>query len=187
MTPLLSTILFGCLLALALGWVFTRKLGFLAQRPSDYTGQGTPFDIREQLNGDLICEGVIYGPFGRVTTRFVAHMHAQWDGDTGHMSEDFKYDNGGTLKREWNLSMIGNDGQFQATAPDIIGTGTGQQSGSGVCLKYDIKLPETAGGYVLSTVDWLYLMENGTIINRSQLRKFGIKVGELIATMRKVN
>jgi hypothetical protein len=27
-------------------------------------------------------------------------------------------------------------------------------------------------------------MENGTIINRSQFRKFGIKVAELVATMR---
>ena len=32
--------------------------------------------------------------------------------------------------------------------------------------------------------DWMYLMENGTIINRSQFRKFGVKVAELVATMR---
>jgi hypothetical protein len=30
----------------------------------------------------------------------------------------------------------------------------------------------------------MYLMPNGTIINRSQFRKFGIKVAELVATMR---
>ena len=30
-------------------------------------------------------------------------------------------------------------------------------------------------------------MENGTIINRSQFRKFGIKVAELVATMRRVD
>ena len=32
----------------------------------------------------------------------------------------------------------------------------------------------------------MYLMENGTIMNRSQFRKFGIKVAELVATMRRV-
>ena len=43
-----------------------------------------------------------------------------------------------------------------------------------------------AGGWVLDVTDWMYLMENGTIINRSQFRKFGIKVAELVATMRQV-
>jgi hypothetical protein len=37
---------------------------------------------------------------------------------------------------------------------------------------------------VLDVTDWMYLMENGTILNRSEMRKFGIKVVELIATMR---
>ena len=32
--------------------------------------------------------------------------------------------------------------------------------------------------------DWMYLVENGTVINRSQFRKFGVKVAELVATMR---
>ena len=37
---------------------------------------------------------------------------------------------------------------------------------------------------MLSTVDWMYLTPNGTIMNRSQFRKYGIKVAELVATMR---
>jgi hypothetical protein len=52
-------------------------------------------------------------------------------------------------------------------------------------LKYRIKLPkDSSGGHVLDTTDWMYVVENGTIINRSQFRKFGIKVAELVATMR---
>ena len=53
-------------------------------------------------------------------------------------------------------------------------------------LNYRIRLPESSGGHVLDAVDWMYLMENGTIINRSQFRKFGIKVAELVATIRPV-
>jgi hypothetical protein len=48
-------------------------------------------------------------------------------------------------------------------------------------------MPESAGSHVLDTVDWLYLAPNGNIINRSQFRKFGIQVAELVATMRPVN
>lgn len=72
-----------------------------------------------------------------------------------------------------------------ATAPDIVGVGKGRQAGSAVVLKYVLKLPDSAGGHVLDTTDWMYLMENGTIINRSQMRKFGFKVGELVATIRR--
>ena len=73
MTLFFSTLLFGTLLALFIIWFCSVKFGFLSQNPDHYEDQGTEFDIRERLNGNMICEGVIYGPFGRVNTRFVAH------------------------------------------------------------------------------------------------------------------
>jgi len=187
MTFYFSTILFGAIFAVFITWLCIIKFGFLSQKPGHYSNQGTEFDIRERLCGDMICEGVIYGPFGKVNTRFVAYMHAKWEGDVGHMTESFTYDNGDKLERIWDLKVMGSNGIIEATAPDIIGIGAGKQSGSGVRLCYKIKLPKSAGGFVLNTVDWLYLMENGTIINRSQFRKFGIKVGELVANMRKID
>lgn len=184
MSTALAFIGAGLLLAICGGLVLQRYIGFRAQRPDDYVGQGKTFDIRKHLNGPMLCEGVIYGPTGRVNTRFVAKMTAQWQGNDGRMTEAFRYDTGGTLDREWTLRMD-DHGRFKATAPDIVGIGHGRQAGSAVELKYALKLPADAGGHVLDTTDWMYLMENGTIINRSQMRKFGIKVGELVATIRK--
>lgn len=157
--------------------------GFRSQRLEHYAGTGPTFDIQERLSGNLISEGMIYGPRGRVVSRFVAQMQGTWDGNTGTLSEDFAYANGSTQARKWYLTM-GEDGHFTATADDIIGTGEGRQMGAMVELKYRIRLPEDAGGHVLNVTDWMYLMENGTILNRSEMRKFGIKVAELIATMR---
>lgn len=173
----------GLLLALGIFAFVQKKLSFLAQTPDDYADKGPDFDIRKHLNGPIQCEGVIYGPTGRVTSRFVADFDAQWDGNVGKMTENFRYDSGATQAREWHLS-IGNDGKIRAEAPDLIGAGEGWQKGSGVKLNYRIKLPDSAGGHVLDTTDWMYLVENGAIINRSQFRKFGIKVAELVATMR---
>lgn len=179
------------LLYLALGlavpllafWAINRFWSFGAQRPEDYSGQGPDFDIRRHLNGPIQCEGVIYGPTGRVASRFVAEMQANWDGNTGTMTEEFRYDNGSTQTRFWKLT-VGNDGRIRAEAPDLVGTGEGEQRGPGVQLNYRIRLPEASGGHVLDTTDWMYLIENGSIINRSQFRKYGIKVAELVATMR---
>ena len=177
--------LFGILLTLSLVWARFRYADFPAQSPQDYAGQGPVLDIRNELQGKILCEGIIYGPMGRVNSRFVAEMNASWEGNTGTMTEHFRYDNGNTQDRIWTLTL-GNDGRIKATAPDLVGEGTGQQSGPAVQLHYNITLPESSGGHTLSVTDWMYMCENGTIMNRSQFRKFGIKVAELVATMRKV-
>jgi len=172
--------------ALAMAGLFVlraRYLGFTAQRPGDYAGKTPDFDIRKHLNGPILCEGVIYGPTGRVASRFVADFEARWDGNSGTMTEEFRYDSGATQSRIWNFSL-GNDGSIRADAPDLVGTGHGMQKGSGVNLRYRIRLPEDSGGHVLDAVDWMYLMDNGAIMNRSQFRKFGVPVAELVATMR---
>ncbi len=174
--------LIGAGAVLAALWLINRRMGFRAQTPEDYIA-GPEFDIRNVLNGPLLCDGIIYGPTGRVSSRFVARFDAKWTGDTGVMREHFTYDSGSTQEREWRLS-VGENGQISADADDLVGSGKGQQRGSGVQLTYTIRLPESAGGHALNVTDWMYLLENGTIMNRSQFRKFGIKVGELVATMR---
>jgi hypothetical protein len=168
---------------LGLGYAKQRLWSFAAQRPQDYADGRPQFDMRTHLNGPITCEGVIYGPLGRVTSRFIGDFEAKWDGNVGVMKERFEYDSGTVQDREWHL-RIGNDGRIQATAADVVGTGTGAQMGSAVVLKYRVRLPQDAGGHVLDATDWMYLTANGTIVNRSQFRKFGVKVAELVATMR---
>ncbi len=167
-------------------WLIARqRIGFAAQQPQDYAGSEPALDIRRHLSGPMLCEGVIYGPTGRVTSRFVADMMGRWDGNRGVLDEHFRYAGGNAQSRQWRLTL-GNDGHIAAEADDLTRPGTGQQEGGSVRLSYRIRLPEHAGGWELDVTDWMYLCENGTIMNRSQFRKFGITVAELVATMRRV-
>lgn len=102
------------------------------------------------------------------------------------MSEEFRYDDGSIQNRRWDLTIDQNVA-IKATGPDVVGEGEGFQVGSSVQLKYRLRLPDSAGGHVLNTVDWMYLAPNGSIVNRSQFRKFGIQVAELVVTMRPVS
>lgn len=181
---ILLPLVLGVALAISGGALWQRYAGFTAQRPADYDTGAVQFDLRDHLSGPIECEGVIYGPTGRVTSRFVADMKGTWEGNTGTLSEVFRYDTGTVQEREWRLTL-GNDGAIRAEADDVVGRGEGTQRGSAVVLRYKIRLPDDAGGHVLDTTDWMYLTPNGTIINRSQFRKYGIKVAELVATMRK--
>jgi len=180
---ILTSLLLGAGTILAVVWVRARFFGFRGQRPEELAGTGPAFDIRERLNGAILCEGVIYGPTGRVSSRFVADFEAHWDGNKGVMTEHFRYDSGATQDREWRLS-VGNDGSIRAEADDLVGAGTGVQSGCGLLMNYRIRLPAESGGHVLDTTDWMYVVDSGTIVNRSQFRKFGITVAEIIATLR---
>ena len=107
------------MMTLALVYVKSRLFSFRAQTASDYAGLGPAISLREHLNGEILSEGLIYGPNGRVTNSFVAKMVGQWDGNKGTLSEAFTYSNGKQQNRKWFLTM-GNDNRFTATADDIV-------------------------------------------------------------------
>lgn len=163
-----------------------RLFSFAAQRPGDYAGTGPSFDLRRHLSGTIASEGVIFGPTGRMTTSFTAKMQGDWTGGDGTLTEEFTYSNGRTQQRKWYLKL-GNGNEFTATADDIIGTARGTIAGSTIRLEYRIVLPEEAGGHQLDVTDWMYLTGDGVIMNKSEMRKFGLKVAELVATMRPTN
>jgi len=177
---LIAVILFATLaLIVAKG----RFLSFRAQAPADYENTGPQFSLKKHLNGEILSEGLIYGPNGKMSNSFVARMVGEWEGNTGTLSEYFTYSNGKQMTRKWYLTL-GTGNTFTATADDIVGEGKGVISGATVKLTYRIILPKDAGGHTLDVTDWMYLTENGAIMNRSEMRKFGIKVAELGATMR---
>lgn len=175
------------LLILVLFGLYAQRffIGFAAQSPADYADTGPAFDIRVHLGGEMISEGLLFGPTGKVATRFVAKMSGKWNGASATLAEEFRYSSGGGQSREWAITM-GKAGAFTATASDIVGVAQGQVSGATVRMTYRLRLSPDAGGHVLDVVDWLYLVEDGTILNKSEMRKFGVKVAELVATIRPV-
>jgi len=172
------------LLCASLVVVARRRYGeFFGQQPADYEDGYPVLHIKEHLQGDMVCDGVIFGPLGRVTSTFTADFKITWEGDTGLMAERFRYNDGSFQDRAWHITL-GRHGHFTCTAEDVEGDGKGVVSGSTVQMRYRIRLPEESGGHLLKTVDWMYLTPDGTIVNRSQFRKFGIRVAELVATIR---
>jgi len=161
----------------------TYVFSFRFQSPKDYAETGPQFDLKTHLSGEMLSEGLIFGPNGKMTNSFVAKMVGTWDGDIGTLTEEFTYSNGKTQNRKWYLKL-GPNNTFTATADDLVGEGQGVVSGSTVRLSYEIILPQDAGGHTLQATDWMYLTADGAIINKSEMRKFGLKVAELVASMR---
>lgn len=161
-----------------------RFADFQGQKAADYSDENPQFDMRKHLNGHMLCDGVIFGPLGRVTSTFDADFDIVWEGDTCTLKEAFCYNDGSTQNREWRIELDGRGG-FEAFADDVPGKAVGKIAGPAVLFNYAIVLPPDGGGHKLNAFDCMYLTNNGTIVNRSQFRKFGFRVAELVATIRK--
>ena len=183
---MLPTLLAGAaLVALTLLALNRLFFGFTAQSPRDYAGSAPVFDPRRHLAGEMQSDGVIYGPTGRVAARFTARMRGDWDNAGGSLAEVFDFATGQQQQRLWTITDAGS-ARFTATAPDVEGVAVGELSGATLRMRYRLRLAQDAGGHLLNVTDWLYLAPNGVILNRSEMRKFGIKVAELVATIRRV-
>lgn len=150
-----------------------------------YKDFSPPLNIDEYFNGPVKAWGMIQNMFGTVDNRFHGEMAGEWDGDTGTLNERFEYSNGDVQTRVWTLRK-GKDGFFEGEAADIDGKAAGCIHGNSALWRYVMMLPVGKGKTVkVKFTDWLFLMEDGVIINRIKLKKFGIKIAELTIMMQK--
>ena len=141
-------------------------------------------DIKEYFNGEIKAWGLIQDWRGRVVSRFDVTMNGSWDGDVGTLDEDFNYYDGKTQKRIWKITKK-EDGNYTGTASDIIGEATGSEKGSALRWNYKMDIPVDGSTYRINFDDWMWMMNDGVLINRSYLKKFGITVAELTLFMQK--
>ena len=172
------------ILILLISFIKINLFSFKNQKISQFKSDSKIFDIRKVLEGNMVAEGMVYGISGRLSSTFTAQFSGNWANNEGSFIENFQFSSGKNQIRKWNL-IIDSNGKIIGAADDIIGKAVGQQYGSAVMLSYKLKLSEDLGGYVIKVIDWMHLLENDTIFNRSEFRKFGFKVGELVATFRK--
>lgn len=186
MISAIAYVIAGILICIGAGFLWDQVWSFRAQKPADYASEQPLFDPREALSGTFQAQGVVFDYTGRANVRFNATIVGTFDESGGKLAEVFTYD-GDTPddRREWQI-QLSNDRTFTATAADVVGPADGVADGNAVRMTYRLVLPERAGGHVLDVVDWLYLMEDGTIINRSEMRKFGVKAAELFAVFHRV-
>ncbi len=151
----------------------------------DYYKDTTPSaDIKEYFNGPIKAWGIVQDWRGRVVRRFDIDLVGEWNGDVGTLTEHFDYYDGEKQQRVWTIRKM-PDGTFEGTASDIIDKATGKAEGSAVRWNYVMDLPVKDTTYHIRFDDWMWLMNDGVLINRSYLKKFGITVSELTIFMQK--
>lgn len=151
----------------------------------DYAATTPALDLRRFFNGELRAYGMLQDRSGKMTRRFTATISGSWNGDTGTLVEHFVFDDGEEQDRTWTLQHLGN-GRYSGTAGDVVGTANGATGGSVFSWRYQLNVPWRDGSIVVNLDDWLYLIDEGHLLNRTTLRKFGFRVGELTLVIEKV-
>jgi len=149
-----------------------------------YKGTTPQADIKEYFNGPVKAWGIVQDRSGRVTRRFDVQMVGKWEGDIGTLTETFDYYDGETQKRVWTIKKL-TDGSYEGTAADIIDKATGKTEGNAVRWNYVMDLPVGDTTYRIRFDDWMWVMNDGVLVNRSYLKKFGFTVAELTIFMQK--
>ncbi|MGE0761792.1 MAG: DUF3833 domain-containing protein [Bdellovibrionales bacterium] len=160
-------------------------IGFIAGCTSvsvqDYKSEKPTLKLESYLNGELDAYGIFQDRSGRVVKRFQVSMKASWKDGVGTLDEDFTYSDGSKSKRIWTLKKSA-DNTYIGTAADVIGEAIGESAGNAFRWRYTLDLPVGNTNYHVQFDDWMYLMNDKIMLNKSKMSKYGVDLGEVTLT-----
>jgi hypothetical protein len=149
-----------------------------------YKDNKPTLDIKKYLNGTLTASGILKDRNGVVTRYFSVKMVGKWNGNIGTLEEEFLFNDGEKQSRTWTFEFI-DEHNFTSKAHDVVGTGKGKQLGNTLKMDYVLRIPYKDSTIDINMSDWIYMVDETTLINTTELRKFGFKVGELVVVFHK--
>jgi hypothetical protein len=152
--------------------------------PADYATAQPRLDLRQYFNGPLTAHGLFTDRSGRVVKRFTVQLVGRWEGELGTLEEDFLYSDGTRQRRVWHLTDLGQ-GRWLGQADDVLGQAQGESAGNALNWHYTLKLPVDGRVYEVQFNDWMYLMDDHTMLNKAVMSKFGITLGEVTLSFHK--
>jgi len=168
-------------------FVFALALGLTACAgvPVDKYRQEKPqLDLARYFNGTLDGWGMFQNRSGEVVKRFHVVIEASWQGDTGTLDERFTWSDGSTSRRVWTIVREG-PGRYRGSADDVIGTAMGEAAGNALRWRYVLALPVDDKTYHVDFDDWMFLMDDKVMLNRSVMSKWGFRLGEVTLSFHK--
>ncbi|MBI3716337.1 MAG: DUF3833 domain-containing protein [Betaproteobacteria bacterium] len=151
--------------------------------PQDYAQERPALDLASYFNGKVDGWGMVQDRSGKVIRRMVVEIDCRWQGNEGTLDESFQWSDGKTEKRVWKIRKDGN--RYIGTAADVAGEAQGLAAGNALQWNYVLKLSEAQGGYEMNMDDWMWMIDDKTLSNRTRMSKFGVQFAEISIFFRK--
>lgn len=141
-------------------------------------------DLEKYFIGTTDAWGMFQQRDGAVIKRFHVVLEGKKINDQLVLDEQFKYDDGTTQQRIWRLKKRA-DGNWIGLADDVKGEAIGQIAGNALNWRYTLMVPVDGSVYEMQMDDWMYLMDDDSMINRASMRKFGVEFGQVTLFFRR--
>ncbi|ERL56741.1 DUF3833 domain-containing protein [Psychrobacter aquaticus] len=175
---------FGTGLALSVTLLIS---GCATQNIQTYQNTTPTLDMHEFFLGQIDGWGMFQGRSGEVKKRFYVDINATHEGDDVIvLDEKFSWADGSNSQRIWRLTQQA-DGSWKGTAGDVIGEATGEVVGNTLHWQYLLELPVDDKTYKVNFDDWMYLIDQDVMLNRSVMKKFGVELGSVTLSLHRNN
>ena len=158
-------------------------LGACAGVPLErYRAQQPVLDLAQYFNGTIDGWGMFQDRSGHVVKRFHVVIDARWEKrggvDVGTLDENFSWDDGTTSRRVWTITRS-DASRYVGRADDVVGEAHGEAAGNALRWRYVLALPVDGRVWNVDFDDWMFLINDKVMLNRSAMSKFGFKLGEV--------
>ena len=160
--------------------------GCASTEVADYAAERPLLDLRQYFSGRVEGWGMFQDRSGKVLKRFHVVIDAKWQGDTGTLDERFTWSDGpgggNPERRVWTLTDLGG-GRYGGSAGDVVGSARGEAAGNALRWRYVLALPVDGKVVEVDFDDWMYLVDDRVMLNRSFMSKYGFRLGEVTLTL----
>lgn len=149
-----------------------------------YADQQPALNLEHFFSQPVKAWGMVQKRSGEVVKRFEVNIVSRREGNNLILDERFQYSDGTRQRRVWTLTPEGQ-GRWSGRADDVVGVAQGQIAGNTLHWRYRLNLPVDGSTYEMSMDDWMFLMDEDTLINRTTMSKFGVEVGQVTLFFRR--
>ena len=140
--------------------------------------------LEDYFLGETTAYGVFEDRFHKVRRQFKVDITGTLDGNILTLDERFIYDDGERETRVWTIEVLGG-GAYRGTANDVPDMAEGRAVGNAFNWRYKVDLSVNGDTWRVGFNDWMYLLDDGVLLNRAYVTRFGVEIGEVTIAFRK--
>ena len=144
------------------------------------------FSLEDYFSGKTEAWWLFHDRFGNLKRSFKVDITGTLSGNELTLDERFLYDDGEEDQRIWKIKLLGNN-KYSGTADDVVGSAIGEASGNALNWKYKLNLKIKDSTVKVDFDDWMFLQDRGILINRAEVKKWGLNIGVVTITFLKIN
>ena len=151
-----------------------------------FKGSQPTLTLEDYFEGKTEAWGMFHDRFGNLKRTFKVDITGTLESDILTLDEKFLYDDGEKDSRVWTIKILGNN-QYSGTASDVVGEAKGISEGNALNWKYKLNLKVGDSTILVDFDDWMFLQDRNILMNRAEVKKWGLNIGVVSITFLKIN